>query len=460
MPSINDFLKGFTAGLPGMKDFRHASQLYIADNHKLMPKQKFMFHVHFDLNETGAGTTQFTQNEHYELNMLVKSCDLPKYDFNVEEKNQYNKKTYVGTRIGYQPIVIGFHDDHADTVNAFWKKYFEYEIADSQTNTTSAATMILQGKDDMYNSQDNRPTTRYGMDTPKKRRQPYLRSIQIFTLQKQRFTKFTLINPRIGSFSHDNLNQADGNGLMQNQMQVFYETVVYDTGLVSEMGASGFAKIHYDREPSPLSVFGGTGNSIFGPGGIVDGVGSVLGAMKSGNYLGAVLSGINTANKIKKKNLKDVKQELKGIVKEEVVRTATGGTGSQVGDIIVGAGLATAIAVDTVISDDETNSGVIKNNAQNTIDFLGPDEAYNLVTQNTTVRDSIASGIYYKDIGSRKGLSIAESDVEFNTQTDNVKSVYRTKVSTDIRKLVNKGYIKIRRDDQDVQIVTEKANIT
>jgi hypothetical protein len=25
---------------------------------------------------------------------------------------------------------ITFHDDHADTVNAFWKKYYEYNIAD------------------------------------------------------------------------------------------------------------------------------------------------------------------------------------------------------------------------------------------------------------------------------------------------------------------------------------------
>ena len=47
MPKINDFLKGFQDGLPGMKDYRHASRLYIDDNYKLMPKQKFLFHVVF-----------------------------------------------------------------------------------------------------------------------------------------------------------------------------------------------------------------------------------------------------------------------------------------------------------------------------------------------------------------------------------------------------------------------------
>ncbi len=52
MPSINNFLKGFQDGLPGMKDYQHASRLYIDDNFKLMPKQKFLFHVVFNTDET------------------------------------------------------------------------------------------------------------------------------------------------------------------------------------------------------------------------------------------------------------------------------------------------------------------------------------------------------------------------------------------------------------------------
>ena len=52
MPSINNFLKGFQDGLPGMKDYQHASRLYVDDNFKLMPKQKFLFHVVFNTDET------------------------------------------------------------------------------------------------------------------------------------------------------------------------------------------------------------------------------------------------------------------------------------------------------------------------------------------------------------------------------------------------------------------------
>ena len=122
MPSINNFLKGFQDGLPGMKDYQHASRLYIDDNFRLMPKQKFLFYVKFDTDET-LFQGGFNSNERYQLGYLVKTCDLPKYNMSMEEKIQYNKKMYAATRIAYEPVNISFHDDHADTVNAFWKKY-------------------------------------------------------------------------------------------------------------------------------------------------------------------------------------------------------------------------------------------------------------------------------------------------------------------------------------------------
>ena len=108
MPSINNFLSAFSNGLPGMKDYRHASRLYLDDNFKLLPKQKFLYHVHFDIDNT-IPARRFTTNEKLELNMLVKSADLPRFNLNIEEKQQYNKKTYINTRIGYEPINITFH---------------------------------------------------------------------------------------------------------------------------------------------------------------------------------------------------------------------------------------------------------------------------------------------------------------------------------------------------------------
>jgi hypothetical protein len=393
--------------------------------------------------------------------MLVKSADLPKYGYNLEEKIQYNKKMYLATRIQYEPVNITFHDDHADTVNAFWKKYYEYTIADS-VNMLNDMT-ISQTKDDYYDGIKQKKTTKFGLDTPKLRRKPYIKGIEIFVLHKQRFTKMTLVNPVIGSFSHDNLDQADGAGVMNNTMQIFYETVTYQSGIININNVPGFATIHYDNEPSPLTVLGGGTNSIFGPGGVVDGVGSVIRNLDSGNILGAILTASNTYNNAKKIKKSDVKEELKGIVKDGVLEIGkqAGSITNPVASFSVGAAVAGAAVIasakGTVDNNQRQNTTVLTNNNTNTTVYLGADESFNLVSNDTNVREEIAAGIYYKDIGSRKGMTVAQSDIEFESSSDSIKNVYTSKAITDIRKLVTEGYIKIERQNQDVEIATEKA---
>jgi len=462
MPSINNFLKGFQDGLPGMKDYRHASRLYIDNNHKLMPKQKFLFHVVFNTDET-LFFDGFNANERYQLNMLVKACDMPKYNMSYEEKTQYNKKMYAATRIAYEPVNITFHDDHADTVNAFWKKYYEYHIADS-INMNNDVT-IANTKDDYYDGIDKKSVTKFGMDTPKVKRKPYLKGIEIFVLHKQRFTSMTLVNPVIGSFSHDNLDQADGQGILNNTMQILYETVIYKSGIINRNNVPGFATINYDRSPSPLTVLGGGTNSIFGPGGVIDGIGSVIRNVNNGNILGAILSASNTYNNAKKIKKSDVKEELKGIAKDGVLEVGkqAGSITNPIAQFSVGAtAVATAAALTTArgTSDNknQSNNTVITNSIDNE-NFLGPDESFYLVSNNESVRDEIAAALYFRDIGSRKGLTIAQSNVEYEGSADNVKNVYTSKAITDIRKLVTEGYLRIDRQTQDVETATEKATI-
>ena len=462
MPSINNFLQGFQDGLPGMKDFRHASRLYLDDNYKLMPKQKFLFHVVFNTDET-LFFNGFNSNERYELNMLVKSCDLPKYNMSVEEKTQYNKKMYAATRIAYEPVNITFHDDHADTVNAFWKKYYEYHIADSVALNSDLA--ISNTKDDYYDGIDKKNITKFGMDTPAVRKKPYLKGIEIFVLHKQRFTSMTLVNPVIGSFSHDNLDQADGAGVLSNTMQILYETVIYKSGLINKNNVPGFATINYDKEPSPLTVLGGGTNSIFGPGGVVDGIGSVIRNVQSGNILGAILSASNTYNNAKKIKKSDVKEELKGIAKEGILEVGkqAGTITNPVGAFSVGAAVAGATLIATAkgTNDNEKkqNTRVINSPGLDTVNFLTAEESFNLISTDQILKDEIAAGVYYKDIGSRKDLTVAESDIEYAGANTTTKTVYRNKAITDIRKLVTEGYIRIDRTTQDVSIAIEKATL-
>jgi len=462
MPRINDLLDSFQSNLPGTKDFRHASRLYLDDNFKLAPKNKFLFHVVFNTDET-LFFDGFNSAERRQLNMLVKNCDLPKYGLNLEEKIQYNKKMYTATRIQYEPVNITFHDDQADTVNAFWKKYYEYHFADSVAMNTDEQIAVT--KDDAYDPLNSKTITKFGMDTPRKRKRPYLKSIEIFVLHKKRFTSMTLINPVIGSFAHDNVDQADGTGIMANAMQILYETVIYKSGIVNSVSVPGFATLNYDKEPSPLKILGRGTNSIFGPGGIVDGIGSTIRAARNGNILGAILGAGITYRNAKKLKKKDVKAELKGIAKKGIQEVAkqSGTISNPVARFAVG---ATALLGVNKLSRRGTNDNTDKANTKritqpnlDTVNFLSPDEAFKLVSNDSAVRNRVASSIYYKDIGSRKNLTVAQNDTEYSNANDTTKSVYNNKAITNIRKLVTEGYVKIERQTLDVNISNEKVNL-
>jgi len=71
-------------------------------------------------------------------------------------------------------------------------------------------------------------------------------------MHNHKFAEYTLINPIITSFNHDNHAYASS-GLMQHSMQVQYETVKYATGFVNDVTPTGFGEIHYDVETSDLS---------------------------------------------------------------------------------------------------------------------------------------------------------------------------------------------------------------
>ena len=189
---------------------------------------------------------------------------------------------------------------------------------------------------------------------------------------------------------------------------------------------------------------------------------------KRQNILGAILAGSNTYRNAKKIKKKDAKEELKGIAKRGVLEVGkqAGTISNPVANFTVGTAAALVAGAVTVASakgladnKNKQNNIIINNPNPDTAEFLTADEAYKLVSTNSTIKDEIAAGIYYKDIGSRTGLTVAESDIEYTSAIASTKSVYRSKAITNIRKLVTEGYIRITRGTQDVSIVTEKANL-
>ena len=78
-----------------LRDPQHAARLFTDDQFRLAPKQKFLFHVAFNINEAACRDINLVQRHKNEIGMLVKNIDLPGFDITVETVNQYNRKRKV-----------------------------------------------------------------------------------------------------------------------------------------------------------------------------------------------------------------------------------------------------------------------------------------------------------------------------------------------------------------------------
>ena len=110
-----------------LRDARHANQIYTQNNFAFSPKTKYMYHVRFDPNdEIGNSATSNVFRFQKELGVLVKSADLPSFRASVENKQQYNRKKNVQTRVDYQDCRITFHDDNTGVTRALLEEYYRY----------------------------------------------------------------------------------------------------------------------------------------------------------------------------------------------------------------------------------------------------------------------------------------------------------------------------------------------
>ena len=131
----------------------------------------------------------------------------------------------------------------------------------------------------------------------------------------QDFTQISLINPLINDWSHDVLVQEENGKVLTNKMNVNYEFVVYKTGqIIKNVSPIGWSPVYYDKTPSPLGV-GGSGN-LFGPGGVISGIGTVFGSNGSLANAKTPLDLLGAAIQTKQlsKNIKNLKSSS---IKEE-----------------------------------------------------------------------------------------------------------------------------------------------
>lgn len=290
-------------GGPNLKDYQHAARLFTDDDMRLSPKTKFLYHVTFNINTSALSLTNlnFKYRHQNEINMLVKTAELPKFSIQTDTLNQYNRKKNVQVKVDYQPIQIRFHDDNDGVTRQLWEAYFKYYYADS----TSAQKNEAYFRNAMKGSPFIRAS--YGLDNNSY--PPFFNDITIYQMAKQRWNSYKLVNPLIQSWNHDSLDYSSSQPSEQS-MSLIYEAVAYGTGIVGKGSPPGFGLEHYDGTLSPVS-FGATGNIA----GAIQGAASVFGAFSSGEAfsspLNALATAITTVNTIQ--NVKSLAGQTVGI---------------------------------------------------------------------------------------------------------------------------------------------------
>tara|TARA_B110000503_G_C7162892_1_gene420503 strand:- start:2931 stop:4010 length:1080 start_codon:yes stop_codon:yes gene_type:complete len=344
------FLTGAAEGLSNPKgqqaNWQHATRLFIDDTMRLAPRSKFLFYVRFEMNKDVIKAPAFNNKHSEEVGLLVKTAELPKYSFDTVTKNQYNRKKIVYKQINYDPVNLTMHDDSGGVVNAMWALYYGYYIADRHLPSTA------------YESNHFRPVKtskdlfRYGMDHDIT--SSFFNSVTIYTMSRKRFLGYTLINPKIKSWAHSQGDYATSE-FMESQMQLEYEAVKYSTGDVKYGTPKGFATLHYDSVPSPITVAGGGVSALLGDGGVLDGLETIFGEIGSGaafdspaGFLSTAIKTINTYKNAKNLTNGQLKSEAINILTNPAVYSGIASTVSGVVGAVFPKSTSTPLATQAV----------------------------------------------------------------------------------------------------------------
>lgn len=227
-----------------MRDPQHAARLFVDDQFRLAPKHKFLFHVAFNINPACLIDSDLIHRHRNEINMLVKSCDLPNISITTETLNQYNRKKNINITHKFNPLNMTFHDDNMGLINKMWQNYYNYYFADPSSAQDAGAYNRTSTKSSSYIQNT------YGLDNNSST--PFFNYIIIYQMARHEFVSYKLHNPIITSWNHNKVDYSQA-GTHDNQMTLAYEAVSYGQGKVTQGDPEGFSLEHYDQTPSPLT---------------------------------------------------------------------------------------------------------------------------------------------------------------------------------------------------------------
>lgn len=237
---------------------QHAARIFADDQFRLLPKNKFLFHVSFDINWDVVNPLpksnvipSLVETLSDQINLLVKGIDLPSYSVQHEILNQYNRKKVVQYQHKYNEVGVTFHDDNMGLINQMWQLYYKYYYADPTVSVKDSA-YIKNATLDSKNI-----TAPYGYNGRKK---PFFKNIMIFQMSRKEFVSYKLINPVITSWTGGKLGYHETNS-HSFDLRLAYEAVSFNAGFVnhiddgseSELTNFGALSPLYDLSLSPLS---------------------------------------------------------------------------------------------------------------------------------------------------------------------------------------------------------------
>ena len=326
MAKLTKFLGNVFGGIFGsegdMRDYQHAARLFTDEYMRRAPKVGFLYHVTFNIQNVAIRSPDGIFNKsspQIECGMLVKDVKLPGIQVQTDTKNQYGKKTNYQTAVTYAPVQITFHDDNDGLTNAFWQQYFKANYNDS---------LYYQELYKQTPYQNSEQYVKFGLNSDRNKNFFQNEGISIYQLARHRFFEFTLINPMIQSWDPPSMSAGDS-APRENAMTVIYEGVKYSTGRITTDNPTGFATLHYDRTPSPLSVMGGGTAGFFGAGGVLAGGLDVFGDVASGDafadpfaFIGTAIKAKNTIDNAKQLTKEGIRNEIASTAEENLVRAA------------------------------------------------------------------------------------------------------------------------------------------
>jgi hypothetical protein len=273
-----------------LRDYQHAEKIFRPNNNSFMPKSKNWFHIFFELdpsvitsltNTLSSAVTNDRINWNPSnvpiLGVLARTVKLPNFRFDIKKENQYNRWNLTATKLNYEPIEVSFWDDTVDVIRGFWYAYYQYYIQDPRysnflANQTQGLPVPFQWQPSTANisytySASQNWGINYGLDTVDptgvqlNRFIPFFKSIRLYqfnhetTVNGPRYTEYVLVNPIISGFDHDTVDFSTSE-FMQNKMTIEYETVLYNSGLVSDNEIASWDAVltsFFDITPSPLT---------------------------------------------------------------------------------------------------------------------------------------------------------------------------------------------------------------